>query len=383
MSQPDTSKRKTDAIVDGLIANVLGDAVNLLEEEFRIEIVRAILAQEQFCIPWEVDTDHWWTHHPDWVVSKENDTHYCFSHMAEPEKADFFKKLYANQFQSDCSTVWTKQMWSSGWGADFGNVVDALAGGVEHGRPVQMYYKDGWHYAATKQFDKPVCPTADMYCFFLPMTRCPPDTENVYNVAFRQTWSPQLFGRPWIWYMEYATRPQIWLRREVYNYAKNAVPPLTSLVVQQQRGGSCASLHVRRADVILHPGTVREYHKIKDYIQGAKETLGRSVPKDILLLTDDQDAIDEAKRDFPDYNWMYMNRTRFKGPSGGFENQLPSGDPRLEMIVLLSTFRLIQNCNLLINAQSSLADYMWGILLEHFGANATRADLKEWMKNNH
>jgi hypothetical protein len=34
------------------------------------------------CFRWEDDSDHWWTHHPMWNVSKENDTHTCFQYDA-------------------------------------------------------------------------------------------------------------------------------------------------------------------------------------------------------------------------------------------------------------------------------------------------------------
>ena len=34
---------------------------------------------ENFCVPWDVNTDDWWTHHPKWRVTHENDTHTCFS----------------------------------------------------------------------------------------------------------------------------------------------------------------------------------------------------------------------------------------------------------------------------------------------------------------
>lgn len=67
------------------------------------------------CFRWHDDdekSDHWWTHHPLWSVSFENDTHSCFRSdiLLDP----YYIKVYANQFLSDCSNVTTRYMWDSG-----------------------------------------------------------------------------------------------------------------------------------------------------------------------------------------------------------------------------------------------------------------------------
>jgi hypothetical protein len=40
-----------------------------------------------FCSEWDTNLDAWWTHQPEWEASYENDTHYCFSHIHDTEKA--------------------------------------------------------------------------------------------------------------------------------------------------------------------------------------------------------------------------------------------------------------------------------------------------------
>jgi len=98
------------------------------------------------CVSWETDMDVWWTHHPDWYVSMENNTHYCFSLMEDPEKAAAFRKLYQIQFKGDCSHVVTKEMLSAGWGADFQHVTDGLLHAYQTGIPAQMHVVEGaWH----------------------------------------------------------------------------------------------------------------------------------------------------------------------------------------------------------------------------------------------
>jgi hypothetical protein len=65
-------------------------------------------SREPFCVDWETNMDNWWTHHPDWYVSKENNTHYCFSPMEDAEKAVAFRRIYDVQFGGACSNVTTK-----------------------------------------------------------------------------------------------------------------------------------------------------------------------------------------------------------------------------------------------------------------------------------
>lgn len=299
-------------------------------------------AKKPFCVPWETDLDEWWTHHPDWVVSKENETHYCFSPMEDPEKAAAFRKLYDIQFNGDCSNITTKQMWSSGFGADFQNVVDGLKNAYQTGIPTQMHVKTGaWHYAGKKDASRPVCDTKDMYCFFLKMTRCEANPAQLYEGAF-MTEDFNMNDSIERWFLEYATRQQTWLRREVYKFSKKV-----------QVKTPCTAMHVRRTDIVLHGQFSRKYRQIHEYLQALNNST-----KNILLLTDDQNAIEESQVLHPDYNWMFIDRPRHRGASGGWENQIPSDDPKLEVIVLLSIFRLVRQCSSFIHTSSNFASLL-------------------------
>lgn len=296
-------------------------------------------SKEPICVTWETDMDEWWTHHPDWNISKENNTHYCFTPMTNPKKAAFFQKIYDIQFNSECSNVTTKRMWSSGWGADFQNVVDGLQHAYQTGIPMQMYVKKrAWHYAGKKDASRPVCESKDMYCFFLNMTRCKANRKQVYEGVF-MTEDYQIHEGRGRWLLEYATRQQTWLRHEVYKFSKNI-----------EIKTPCAVMHVRRTDIVLHGEYSRKYRQVEEYVNALDNST-----KNILLLTDDQNAIDEAKTLHPDYNWMFVDRPRHRGVAGGWENQIPSDDPKLEVIVLLSIFRLVRQCSSFIHTHSNFA----------------------------
>jgi len=223
-------------------------------------------------------------------------------------------------------------------------------------RPSQIYTPDsGWHYAATKE--KAVCPTKDMFCYFLKISSCEPDLESYIHKGFVSETRSSVTYEPGTWYLEYATRQQTWLRREVYDFS-NKVNMTTP----------CTVAHVRRSDVVLRSKRARQYREIDEYVNAMDNST-----QNILLLTDDHNAIGEAKAKFPDKNWMYIDRPRHRGAEGGWENQIPSGDPKLEVIVLLTIFRLVKQCNTLVHSKSGFAD----LLRREMGNDATYVNLDE------
>jgi len=92
--------------------NALKSAPTLPDETFSSNLSSYGTNNEEFCVTWDVNTDEWWTHHPDWVVSHENETHYCFAPMENPEKAMFFRDLYDIQFHGNCSDQILKQRYA-------------------------------------------------------------------------------------------------------------------------------------------------------------------------------------------------------------------------------------------------------------------------------
>jgi hypothetical protein len=319
------------------------------------------IKRESVCVPWSVNSDEWWTHNPDWFISLENSSHYCFSPMPESSpKALLFRRLYNNQFQNDCRNVMTINMWNSGWGADITNIIQSLQLTLETKRPLQTLAKRGsWHYAALKNGSRPACPLKNQYCYFLNMTNCDPTPENIEAPITEPT---TFRNQTHMWLAEFATRPQTWLRKQVYDYTQAAFRLQTP----------CSVVHVRRADVVLHGKSSRRYHPMEEYMQDSY-----ALDPNVLLLTDDQNAIPEAEFKFPDYNWMYEHRPRHRGTEGGWENHFPSGDPKQEMVIILSTFQAIKKCHKLVRSYSNIGIYFEGIMKEARGDDFTLYNIDE------
>jgi hypothetical protein len=334
------------------------------------------VTSSSFCHTWSVNSDEWWTHHPDWEIFQETDDGYCFRLIQDKGKAEFMRKLYKNQYQGNCSNIFPVKMWSSGFGADMTNLKRALSHSLYAGRPMEVTTYP-WHYAApdeankgNKVRSKPACPLLTMYCYFLKLSSC---EQAAPGVLPEPEWvKGELFvphdHDPWL--EEYMARPQTWLRHEVYMFVKNQT-------IQQP----CTVIHVRRSDVIDHNAESRKYHAISEYINASAKI---QIQPNILLLTDDQNAVGEAKTVFPEYHWMVLDRPRWKALEGGFERQLPSSDPIFEMKVLLSTFRLIRKCQSLVHTKSNLGSlFKYELLKANNSAQVYNLDYGKSFKEIH
>jgi hypothetical protein len=121
--------------------------------------------------------------------------------------------------------------------------------------------------------------------------------------------------------------------------------------------------------VVLHGKFSRRYRAVREYLQ--------AVPvqhRNLLLLTDDENAVSEALHRHPQYSWFSLDRPRHKGSEGGWENQVPSDDPAWEVVALHAEFLLVQQCDVLVHSKSNLADYYYAIMLQTNSA-ATHVDL--------
>ncbi|KAL7556591.1 hypothetical protein ACA910_003482 [Epithemia clementina (nom. ined.)] len=393
--------------------------------------------QSLFCLPWAINSDVWWTHHPDWIYTNETETEYCFQPILHRPKRTLFLELYQKQFVTNddndknnnyhvnCSNVFTSKMVSSGWGADINELTNALNVAHAYHRPMQVHNRP-WHYAAPDQAHKgnpgkpspPACPKMTMFCYFLDLSNCPPRNEeggssggggggvdNHNNDRPRQPpyyWDRYDFNDEYdkrpeaflymttqrrAWVREYLTRPQTWLRKRVFDLVHLATTRETEqdnqtttlanhsnkksdIKVRLMNGPlktPCTALHVRRSDVVDHGKFSRRYHAISEYLNQTQANLdlhtetssssSSSSPRfvihpNLLLFTDDHNAITEPLTEYPDHYWMYWNRPRWQGLQGGWEHQLPSSDPILEMTLLLATFRLVTFCDSLVYSHS-------------------------------
>ena len=301
------------------------------------------------CTPWNVSVDGWWTHNPEWIRTSWDEDRICFSR--DPDgRGSFLRRLHQLQWEEgDCGVVHTRHMWSSGWGADIGNVADGLQYSLKTWRPFAITFdpqaSQRWHYAAVKRDgSNPACETVDMNCYFLRMGKCRPG-EIEHN-----PWVSDEESIQFKWLQDFATRPQQWLQRRIYEYIRDSAPEIRT---------PCVAIHVRRADVVLHDVTSRRYFPISSYLSAANVMEGSNV----LLFTDDANAVDEALEFYPAYNWMYLNRKRHRGSEGGWENQLPSKDPISEVVVLLSIFELSKRCDMFAHTQSNFADMIYSAMV--------------------
>jgi hypothetical protein len=298
-------------------------------------------ANTTYCARWEENTDTWWTHHPMWDISKENSTHTCFYY---DRTYTYQKKIYLNQFQTKCeNNTETRYMWSSGWAADFGNVVFPLMQNMDRGRPYALFNPSScWHYAADKNdCSQPTCPSKDMSCYFLNFTACPhvePEVVSQWDIVTTEK-HDRMTSRVYF----YVIRQRQWVRQAVYNEVQKHVDHIPF--------GTCAVMHVRRGDVVLHDEYARKYFPISDYM----DLLPKSRKQDIFLLTDDANAISEAKEFYPNTTWYYFDRKRHKGAEGGWESQIPSKDPKQEVLTILATFQLVQRCDTFVHSDSGFA----------------------------
>ena len=304
--------------------------------------------------------DLWYTHHPSWIVTNETDEMFCVGpgDRAKPQIRNRMK-FYTNQFYSSCGKILVRPMWSSGWGADWKNIQASLVKAMEDGIPLIMKAKRPWHYAANKNDSSAkTCSAGDTTCYFLPYHGCGSldELENSTNVTIvdpmvelnRGSISREIGSGAY----SFMSRKQLWLRRAVFDYKKQ----FKSKYAEQEEETDCTVIHVRRSDVVLHLKATRRYYPVADYVKLIPDEKRKNP---IFLLTDDSNAIEEALEFFPDLRWRYFDRPRHKGSSGGWENQTPSRNPAQEVIVLLATFELAQECSTIVHGHSNFAEYIW------------------------
>jgi hypothetical protein len=309
------------------------------------------------CVDWNIQMDDWWTHYPEYDEGTHNDTHQCFDRLTNDFQIAQYYQIHQVQFHSNCADkVTVRTMWNSGWEADLTNVVKGIIVAVQTKIPLQMTVlgmkRAWWHYAALRETgENATCPQKDMSCYFLPLSRCRAKGEIEKDSAKAVT--PQTR-----WVIDYITRSQQWLRKAVYDYLKEKGPKIQ---------GQCSVIHVRRSDVVLHDETSRKYYAISDYIDKLPEQR-REKGSNIVLLTDDANAIDEALEFFPDLKWHYLNRPRHHGDEGGWENQVPSKNPALEVIVIKSIFRMVRPCDVIVHGYGGFSNAIHGSMQNGMGA---------------
>jgi len=271
--------------------------------------------------------------------------------------------LQTPMLQKDCSTRFNRSktgeivIRNNGWGVDINAVVTAIHKAWLYGWGVQIKIpKDGWHYAVgyTKNPDprkqgspkrpppsNAVCPARDLSCFFKPINCTAPVKK------------PTMLHASTL-----GLRPHDWLVQEAERRA--AFAQLTE---------PCAVVHVRRSDVLLNFGfgqkssvPLYRYVPLVEYFEEGTSALKRWGVRNILIITDSASAIAEVAQ-LPEqlrkgYAIRYLDRPRFNGSEGGWENHFPSGSAKEEVIWIMTIASLVPRCHVWIGTQSSFATFM-------------------------
>lgn len=129
---------------------------------------------------------------------------------------------------------------------------------------------------------------------------------------------------------------------------------------------TCAVMHVRRGDVVMHRSGGRAYLSIEAYVRAGRGMMDALGVRTVLLFTDSQGAIDEALRcekDFPDVckgvKWRFIDKKRWVGAEGGWENPFPSGNATEELLIVLTEFALAQKCSMAILGNSGYGEMIY------------------------
>ena len=72
---------------------------------------------------------------------------------------------------------------------------------------------------------------------------------------------------------------------------------------------------------------------------------------------------------------MHFNRTRFRGNEGGWENHFPSGDPKTEVVTLLSIYRAVTHCDSISKQWGNFGNSLLAQMERSGNGNVTVADL--------
>ena len=305
------------------------------------------------CIAWNagIDTDNWWLHRPDYTTV-DNSTHTCFHRMQHPARAAFLQQLHNRQWRDDHSSssvskkkcVQRTQI-SSGYAAALMAVARSFYATHKDGLVFQIsrgHANAVWNFCPRDNSSHhwAYCATKDLNCYFLPLSNCPPVLGQ--NDAARGT-KPAAgpAADEFYWLRQYTFRQRHKLRRKLQEFiAEHHVPTVEELE-------SCVALHVRRGDIAFGRG--RRYAAVHEYLEAGKVPKGTT----IVLLTDDASTLDEVDQYHrTDYHWVVLDRPRYRGSQGGFEEFVPSNDPSLEILAILAEAQMASACRLLVHGKS-------------------------------
>jgi hypothetical protein len=117
-----------------------------------------------------------------------------------------------------------------------------------------------------------------------------------------------------------------------------------------------------------HDGKISKEFPIQDYLDGAERVTNLTTGDTIVLLTDDQGAIDEAVYLHPEYNWLYIDRKRNFGKTKRNQHT-PSKSPSLEFLNIYADLKMAAPCRTLIHGTSNMVDFIINAMKESASAD--------------
>ncbi|KAL7561193.1 hypothetical protein ACA910_004119 [Epithemia clementina (nom. ined.)] len=306
------------------------------------------------CAPWTYNTDVWWTNHYDWELGEQNMTHTCFIKIADKKRVQFLHELRKLQFNSDCLQVWQRSQISSGYAAALSSVARAFYASYMHGKPFQYNrhkVNATWNFASKTTSHWAYCPARDMSCYYLPLGSCEP-VVGLENGERGE--KPQIKLDRYRWLRWFSFRPRHQLRYKLALFMNEHHPPNFRT--------PCSAIHVRRTDIAY--GKNRRYLAVQEYLDAGKIRQGETV----VVLTDDASTIDEIMEYHKSqYNWVYLERPRFRGAEGGHERHIPSKDPTFEVLSIMAELTLASHCKKLVHGKSGFATTISEAMLDRNG----------------
>ena len=323
-----------------VLINILNDEVpfnaSLISEDTPVHCVN----QGFCCGIWNVSSDSWWIHHPQWEVVSENSEIFCFSPMKDTEKSRFLEEVHWTQWQIDisnageirdlqslqtplstdynftvnCSDMRSSVSINSGYGAAISFLLASFWEAHTQQKPFQTIQQWPWLYAnddANSTWIK--CPVHDQSCFYLPVSPCDRTNKKQARLEARPDPTNTTERSHWLWLEEYLTRPNQATRQELQRLRQ-------SLEEKLQDGVLC--MHVRRGDAGSPQPPFRRYAAVQEYLDLAKPENNAT----IFLMSDDASTIEEVQKYHSSkFQWVYTDKIRTQGVKRGFNNHVPEG----------------------------------------------------------
>ena len=312
---------------------------------------------QQCCVPWSINVDEWWMHHPDWRVSYEDHLISCFSKYEDPNQAKMMRQLYQLQWTTwkddktddniydreelppstrTCRNLYQSFQILSGVGATVpmavGNLFEATQ---RRHQPYQLARRNSnrnfWMYVSPNRTNWSYCPTRDLRCFILPISNCVSldgnhggKTEDEYNqyriehwqklsspyhsgkqnrLLPRRKYSQEYISAQYVLRFKHSLRHRIQQILHQKQNDQDRRDKIRNNDANTVERSNCTIMHVRRGDKAVSLAGYARYAGLIEYIEAAH------VQQDdpILLLTDDVSTIVELDKYYPDYKWDYFD----------------------------------------------------------------------------